>query len=77
MVLANYVVTISGFRPGARRIWAARTIRDRVGLDLTSSKRMVEIALAGGLVQLEVPTACEARLLATELQGYNFEASVK
>lgn len=75
--MTDHVVVISGWRPSARKVWAARTIRDHVGLDLSGAKRMVDIALAGGLVHLEVQTAAKAKELADKLQELDFDASVE
>ena len=75
--MSDHVVLISGWRPGARKVWATRTIRDDVGLDLAGAKRMIDVALAGGLVHLEVQTATKAKELADELQELNFDASVE
>lgn len=75
--MTDHVVVIAGWRPGARKMWAARTIRDDVGLDLAGAKRMVDVALAGGRVHLEVQTATKAKELADKLQDLNFDASVE
>jgi len=75
--VTDHVVAISGWRPGARKVWAARTIRDNVGLELAGAKRMVDVALAGGVVRLEVQTAAKAKELATKLQELSFDASVE
>ena len=75
--MTDHIVAISGCRPGARKVWAARTIRDDVGLDLAGAKRLVDVALAGGLVSLEVQSAAKAKELAAKLQDLNFDASVE
>ena len=62
-------LTITGSRPGLRKISMTRAIQNRAGLGLAAAKRVTDDVLDGGTVTVALTDIASARTLAHELEA--------
>ncbi len=72
-----FIVEITGWRPGAKKVCADKLLADEAGLGLAAGKRVIERVLDGEVVSLEIEDRNLADSIVGELQGLGFDARLK
>jgi len=68
------LVELRGYKVGARKIAATKSIRNHTSLNLAEAKKCVEACLDGNVIRIVAQSSDEAELLVTELDESSFSA---